>query len=247
MGRAFECIATTSSLTDFIFDICRSESRDIVGRVALLLWQIWAARNDVIWNDAHHTSTTIGRTAVDAWQQWQEVHKQPSPLVVQHGHNRVQGNNSVWEKPSEMWLKCNVDAAFHDRNHITSFGCCVRDSRRQFIRAQMKWQQANMTVLEGEAVTVFEALHFANANIWNRVISESNSSTLVQALSSSGHGDSEFYAIVSSIIYQLSLHSNLEVKFVRRQANMVAHTLARAACSWVSHRIFDCYPSCIEY
>jgi len=47
----------------------------------------------------------------------------------------------------------------------------------------------------------------------------------VQALSSPGHGDSEFYAIVSSIIYQLSLHSNFEVKFVRSQANMVARSL----------------------
>ena len=53
----------------------------------------------------------------------------------------------------------------------------------------------------------------------------------MQALSSPGHDESEFHAIVSSIIYQLSLHSNFEVKFVRRQANMVAHTLARAACS----------------
>jgi len=63
----------------------------------------------------------------------------------------------------------------------------------------------------------------------------------MQALSSPGHVDSEFYANVSSIIYQLSLHSNLEVKFVRRQANIVAYTLVRAACSWASHRIFYSY------
>jgi len=238
---------TVSSLTDFVFDICHSKSRDIAGRVALLLWQIWAAHNDVIWNDAHHTSTSIGRTALDAWQQWQEVHKQCSPPVVQHEHNRVQGNNSVWKKPSESWLKCNVDAVFHDRNHITSFACCVRDFRGQLIRAQTKWQRENMTVLEGEAVALLEALHFVDANRWNRVVFESDSSTLVQALSSPGRSDSEFSVIVSSIIYQLSLHSNFEVKFVRRQANMVAHTLVRAACSWASHRIFDSYPSCIEH
>jgi len=100
-------------------------------------------------NDAHHTSTSIGRTTLDAWQQWHEVHKHLSLPDVQHGQNRVQGNNSVWEKPSETWLKCNVDAAFHDRNHLTSFACCVRDSRGQFIGAQTKWKQANMTILEG--------------------------------------------------------------------------------------------------
>jgi len=166
---------------------------------------------------------------------------------VQHRQNRVQDNNSVWEKPSETWLKCNVDAAFHDRDHITSFACCVRNSHEQFIRAQTKWQWTNITVLEGEAVVLLEALHFADANRWDWVVFETDSSTLVQALSSPGHGDLEFYAIVSSIIYQLSLHSNFEVKFVRRQANMVAHTLARAVCSWASHHIFYSYPSCIEH
>ena len=88
-----------------------------------------------------------------------------------------------------------------------------------------------MTVLEGEAVALLEALHFADANRWDRVVFESDSSTLVQALPSLAHGDSEFYAIVSSINYQLSLHSNFKVKFIRRQANMTDHTLARVTFS----------------
>jgi hypothetical protein len=58
-------VATESSLADFVFDIYCSENRDIVGRVALLLWQIWAARNDVIWNNAHHISKgCVNRTLV---------------------------------------------------------------------------------------------------------------------------------------------------------------------------------------
>ena len=179
-------VGTASSLADFVFDICCFENRDTAGQVALLLWQIWVARNDVIWNDAHHTSTSIGRTALDAWQQWQEVHKQPSSSVVQHGQNRVQANNSVWEKQRETWLKCNVDATFYDRQHITSFACCVRDSCGQFIRAQTKWQRANMIVLEGEAVALLDVIHFVVGNRWNRVVFESDSATLVQALLSSG-------------------------------------------------------------
>ena len=61
-------VGIASSLADFVFDISCSENRDIAGRVALLFWQIWATHNDVIWNDAHHTSTSIGKTALDAWQ-----------------------------------------------------------------------------------------------------------------------------------------------------------------------------------
>jgi hypothetical protein len=72
-----------------------------------------------------------------------------------------------------------VDAAFHDRNRITSFACCVRDSRGQFIRAQTKWQRANITVLEGEAVALLDVIHFADANRWDRVVFESDSATLL--------------------------------------------------------------------
>ncbi|AES78795.1 hypothetical protein MTR_7g045690 [Medicago truncatula] len=78
----------------------RIGTMNIAGRVTLLLWQIWAARNDVIWNDACHTSMNIGRTALDAWHQWQEVPKHHSPPVVQHGHNRVQ----ACKKPNDTWL-----------------------------------------------------------------------------------------------------------------------------------------------
>jgi len=68
-----------------------------------------------------------------------------------------------------------------------------------------------MTVLEGEAIALLDAIHFADVNRWDRVVFESDSAFLVQALSSLGYGDSEFYVIVSSIIYQLSLHSNFEI------------------------------------
>jgi hypothetical protein len=39
--------------------------------------------------------------------------------------------------------------------------------------------------------------------------------------------------------------ANFEVKFVKRQVNSVAHTLARAANSWSSFHIFEIIPSCI--
>ncbi|GAU18799.1 hypothetical protein TSUD_80880 [Trifolium subterraneum] len=47
-------------------------------------------------------------------------------------------------------------------------------------------------------------------------------------------GNSEFLSIVHDIRSLMSSFINFEVKFVRRQANLVAHTLARAANSWAS-------------
>jgi hypothetical protein len=44
----------------------------------------------------------------------------------------------------------------------------------------------------------------------------------------------------------LSIVFNFDVKFVKRQANMVARTLARAAYSRLSHYVFESIPPCID-
>jgi hypothetical protein len=56
--------------------------------------------------------------------------------------------------------------------------------------------------------------------------------------------------LLSSIIISIRqlLHDfpNFKVKFIRRQANLVAHILVRAANSWTSLRTFEISPPCIE-
>jgi len=48
--------------------------------------------------------------------------------------------------------------------------------------------------------------------------------------------------------YYLSVNFTFQFwgEVYRKQANMVAHTLVRAACSWVSHRIFNSYLSILN-
>lgn len=103
-----------------------------------------------------------------------------------------------------------------------------------------------MTVLEGEAMALLEVIQFAEQNGWEKVVFESDSATVVNALSSHRRSDFEFQAIISCIVAKLVLHSNFKLKFIRRQANMVARTLARAAYSSASRRVFEFYPPCIE-
>jgi hypothetical protein len=89
----------------------------------------------------------------------------------------------------------------------------------------------HITVLEGEALALLEATQLAVRHGWDRVVFESDPHTLVHSTVTNNLGYSEFSAIVSSINKNLLLLSNFEIKFVRRQANMVAHTLEKAAIS----------------
>jgi hypothetical protein len=52
---------------DLIFDICRHESKLVVGKVAILLWFAWQNRNNKVWNDSSIQAQQIGTQAASYW------------------------------------------------------------------------------------------------------------------------------------------------------------------------------------
>jgi hypothetical protein len=63
---------------------------------------------------------------------------------------------------------------------------------------------------------------------------------LVDDIHSIRRENSEFSLIVNDLILLVSSsHVNSEVKFVRRQTNLVAHTFVRAANVWTSFYRFE--------
>ncbi|GAU51952.1 hypothetical protein TSUD_417350 [Trifolium subterraneum] len=219
---------------DRIFAVCGNESSDTVGRVAMLLWCIWQNRNDKLWNDNVQMSCQIGRHAFDAWNDLYSVHKLQC--------NNVSGTTEAylvrWEKPALDWVKCNVDVAFVSGSGRTSMGLCFRDNSGHFMAGMTQWQQTVISSVEGEAWALLLAMEEASQRGLDRVQFESDSKVLIDAIHMKRRGNSEFLSIVHDILSLMSSFINFEVKFVRRQANLVAHTLARVANSWASfHRL----------
>ncbi|GAU34295.1 hypothetical protein TSUD_20010 [Trifolium subterraneum] len=227
---------------DRIFAICSNESSDIVGRVAMLLWCIWKNRNDKLWNDNVQMPRQIGRHVFDAWNDWYSVHKLQS--------NNVSGTTEVdvvrWEKPALDWVKCNVDVAFVSGFGRTSMRFCFRDNSGHFMAGMTQCQQTVISSVEGETWALLLAMEEARHRGLNRVQFESDSKVLIEVIHMKRRGNSEFLSIVHDILSLMSSFINFEVKFVRRQANLVAHILARAANSWASFHRFENIPFCIE-
>ncbi|GAU32650.1 hypothetical protein TSUD_218990 [Trifolium subterraneum] len=142
--------------------------------------------------------------------------------------NSVSGSTEAdlvrWEKPALGWVKCNVDIAFVSGSGRTSVGLCFRDNSGQFMAAM---EEARYRGLD-------------------RVQFESDSKVLIEAIQMKRRGNSEFLSIVHDILSFMSSFLNFEVKFVRRQVNSVAHTLARAANSWTSFHRFEIILLCIN-
>ncbi|GAU15664.1 hypothetical protein TSUD_109220 [Trifolium subterraneum] len=164
--------------------------------------------------------------------------------------NNVSGTTEAdlvrWEKPTLDWVKCNVDVAFVSGSGRTSMGLCFRDNSGHFMAGMTQWQQTVISSVEGETWALLLAMEEASHRGLDRVQFESDSKVLIDVIHMKRRGNSEFLSIVHDILSLMSSFINFEVKFVRRQANLVAHTLARAANSLASFHRFENIPFCIE-
>ncbi|CAJ2632610.1 unnamed protein product [Trifolium pratense] len=165
--------------------------------------------------------------------------------AVTVGQQRTVMNNVVWTALEQGMLKCNVDAAiFKDRNCYGA-GMCIRDDHGNFIRAQTMWRKGGPLPHEAEAWSLKEALNWIRNLGYTNVSIELDCKLVVDGVASNPNSQTEFSVILSVCKAMLLLLQNLSIRFIMRQANNVAHLLARASLSFASHQKFDYISSCI--
>jgi ribonuclease HI len=144
-------------------------------------------------------------------------------------------------QPPHGFLKCNVDASFYNSACSIGWGWVLRNSRGCFQLAGSNIVPTSLSVLEGEALALVEAMEEMIQRGLSFVTFESDSKLVVDDISSRQTGVSEFSLLISHIQSLLRPNNYFEVKYVRRQANKVAHYLARAAF-FMSHRSSQAKP-----
>jgi ribonuclease HI len=116
----------------------------------------------------------------------------------------------------------------------------------QFVLAGNSWRNSLCTVNEGEAIAILEAMKELQQRGYTIVIFETDSQNVANSIRHMQSEVSEFSSIIFQIRNMLSVSYDFEVESIKRQANMVAHTLARATISRPSRYIFEFIPLCIE-
>jgi len=157
-----------------------------------------------------------------------------------------QHTRTLWQPPSSSRYKCNIDAGFSSHNH-TGIGVCVRDSEGTFVLAKTISHPCTVSVEVGEALGLHAALQWLSDMQLDNVDFATDSKLTVDAFLSTKNDLSEFGCIISSCRSLFhNLFSNSRLEFVRRQANAVAHALAREATCSTSPVVHYDIPACIE-
>jgi len=168
-------------------------------------------------------------------------------MVVTTRTSTLSQHRPRWQPPTPGRYKCNIDAAFSSHRNRTGIGICVRDSEGTFVLPKTITFPCTVSVDVGETLGLHSTLQWLIDLQLDNVNFETNSKLTADAFLSIRNDLSEFRCISTScrsLFY--NFFSNSRVEFVRRQANEVAHALAREATSLASPAIYYDTPTCIE-
>jgi ribonuclease HI len=152
---------------------------------------------------------------------------------------RVNSTSVKWCKPEPRQVKLNVDASFYVDSASGATGAVLRDFHGDFIAASTTYLRHVASPMMAEAIAMREGLSLANRIGCSNVIAESDSTEVIQACTGEQSWWNESAAIFADCV---DLASNLETisfKYCRREANEVAHELARFCFINTSSYIWD--------
>lgn len=150
------------------------------------------------------------------------------------------GGELKWSKPHQGWFSCNVDAATSVEKSLSSFGCIIRNDAGEFVAGLGGVFLGVVDPKLAEAMAFREALSWVNRKALENVVFQLDALGVVQAWSRKKRDISYFGDTIDDCLCICKDLRSYSVKFVRRSANIAAHSIARKAISlserkeWVS-------------
>jgi hypothetical protein len=204
--------------------------------VAVTCWYLW-------WMQRRHTH---GESVTPSYR------CKLSILVISANAARVSKplttETTRWMKPKPRWLKLNVDASFYVDKYAGAARAVIRDYEGSFVAAKCVPLPHVESAAMAEALAMRHGLELARDIGCNILIAESNSTNTIEACNGESrwwNQSSKIYAGCIDLIPSIGLVS---FKVCSREANQVAHNIARfffsnnVSFSWVNEPpsfIFD--------
>lgn len=150
-----------------------------------------------------------------------------------------------WQAPQIGWYKVNVDASIHEGSSSFKVGMIMRNNKGEFIAGANRCIEGNVSVLEAETTGVYEALQWIEAMEVQNVVVETDSLTVANGLRKQTRYYSEVGIVLDGCHEILRRRLDVRIQHVRRQANSVAHHIAKLPCLLGTMNSFVSPPSCV--
>lgn len=208
------------SAFDWLLDKMVTGTIEEKEKVAMILWDIWFARNQKVWEGKIINPSSVVEISMKQKRDWQEVMKLKQLRTAALSMKTAEKDKNVkWKPPREGWHKLNVDASLIAGELSYSVGMILRNEFRQFVQGKIMRFQGRVTVLEAEARGVEEGIRWIEELGMHDVEIESNSETSVKAMSKVMQHYNEAGHIFEFCHLKLQHRRDLLLNHVKKQAS----------------------------
>ncbi|XP_062155083.1 uncharacterized protein LOC133863104 [Alnus glutinosa] len=183
---------------------------------------------------------------------WKVIHKVKAIIEDFDGasakmekERRLSGPGRVrWQKPPVGIMKINWDAALHKENKHMGVGVVICDDKGDVVVALSKIVPYIVDPLTAETVVVWHAARLVCEMGFQNVLMEGDSLSVIQELQKQGPNGSGCGQLIIDTKSILSSLDSVSFQHVKRDANKVAHCLAKFALSQMLDKVWveDCPP-----
>jgi ribonuclease HI len=205
---------------------------------------LWFRRNQVVHGGEMQSPISVMKQAkeqIDTFERAtaSRVHNSTSAVPI--------NKEKKWEKPPMNFVKVNWDAAISKEHNITGVGVILRDHRGDVIASFCTHKPTAMEPASAEAMAAWYATEICKQMDARYIILEGDAKEITQALQCGSLWRGSYCMLIDEARRNLQQLCEWHVRHVFREANEVAHNLAKVAISRREETMWNGnYPDCIH-
>lgn len=214
---------------DWLSLILANKSPVVYGKMLILCYYIWFYSNQLTWKQKRWQPGKVVAHALSFYDQWVVSNTPPPVSQAQEGIS-----NTCWTKPPCNVLKVNVDASWADSSRVAGVRAVMQNSEGIMIAGLLLSLSYVDCAMMAEACALRETLSWLQSYPLDSVVIELDAQVIVKALYSPVDMLSSFGVVIDDCKSLLSNLSRVQVVFVSRSTNSVAHELAKITGSMIN-------------
>ncbi|XP_075658874.1 uncharacterized protein LOC142628714 [Castanea sativa] len=188
---------------------------------AVIAWSLWNNRNNVVHGGLCKGQEVLIKAVGEYVEEIKQVMhpwvRMPPPIA------------GSWSPPKKGWYKINTDGAVFSEVGCSGIRVVIRNDRGLLMGSMCKRVELPLGALEIEARAVEEGVLLAWDLGLKKIILESDSQIVVNALLEHNRPPSSILKVVEGAKMELNCFNAWEVSHTRRSCNSTTHILARHA------------------
>jgi ribonuclease HI len=224
-----KCPSIFSDMAELVSYLFTRLNDDLMSLTVVVFHRIWLRRNKMIFEEQFYSPMKVFIEASQLFEDFKMYNLRESLLKVPN----VEGSNicKSWKLPNAGFVKVNWDASLNPKSSLVGLGCVIRNENGYVIGAKCYACRATVDPLCAEAMAALFALEFGYEMDFVNIESEGDSLQVIKGLCNPDFSLDRFGHFMDAIKQKASCFFVCKWRHCYREANEVAHILARKASS----------------